>query len=168
VALDTAIPGLAGTLATYLPAYVSDLGHVFDQVATDPTPDSVTLSVGKTAILFVPKTGVFDTDGQGGRWPTMGSGGHFTDEETVSVIALIGLYDQRRVGTLLAKARPYPHAIRAVIRAHNRLGLDGADPLWRSRATDYIIGATAWGGADYLAVNVTVNLSYDEQLTPGS
>lgn len=168
MALHTAIPGLATTLALYLPAYVADLGHVFDQVATDPTPDSVALAVGKTALLFVPKTGVFDTDGEGGRWPTMGSGGHFTDEDTVSVIALIGLYDQRRVGTLLAKARPYPHAIRAVIRAHNRLGLAGSDPLWRSRATEYTIGFTPWGGADYLGVNVTVNLSYDEQLTPGN
>lgn len=177
MALDTALPALADTLALYLPTYVSNLGYVYDRSGTDPTtgkaylptPDSVGHTGGdKTHLIFLaPYTGVFDTDGSEGLWPTAGSGGMFTDEDTVQVVCLHGTGANVKLGTLQAWGRPYAHAVRAVIRAHNRLGLGNSD-LWRARAKGYKFGRFEWGGEQWAATQVDVVIAYEEQLTPAN
>lgn len=167
--LITAIPALAETLFLFVGDYgITDLGTVYERASTTYTPDSVPLNQGKTAIgMLAPSSGIFNTEDNDGRGDTGGPGAHVADVDTVKVICFHAVYEQTKIGDAQVRARPYPFAVRAAIRRHNRLQTQGSDPLWKARAERYDTGYFEWGGQHYYATVIPVTLTYDHQLTPG-
>jgi hypothetical protein len=157
---DLILQNLAAVLAA---ANLPGVGKVYDQTDADPTPDVVTArSDGQAQIIFIdPYRGQYDTALQNGKVATFGSGGHVSDESTILVIVLVGPLDLKKIGTLQRKARPFArYLIRDTIRHHSTLN----GTVYRARATDFTGGPISWGGVDWYAVQVPVNVADDRQV----
>lgn len=156
------LPALAAILAANVP----NIGHVYDQSADDPTPDTVTLPTdGKPVGIFVdPYELRYDTDGQGGTVPTFGYGGLTTDESTVLFILLHGAAQLQPGATLQRWARPFVrYAVKDAIRQHNTLG----GGVWRAVCASAKGGPFQWGGVDYYATQYTITVADERSVAAG-